>query len=59
MQDVEVIPLSSLGALIGHLTGLKPLEPFSVGPEEAFCQEPVYAVDFADIMGYMHLKRVD
>jgi magnesium chelatase family protein len=57
LPDVEVIPVSSLGELVGHLTGLRPIQPLSVNLEDAFSQEPTYAADFADIMGQEHVKR--
>ncbi len=57
MPDIEVIPVASLGDLVGHLTGLRPIEPLAVDLEDAFSQEPVYAADFADIMGQEHVKR--
>jgi magnesium chelatase family protein len=57
LPDVEVIPVASLGELVGHLTGLRPIEPFSVDLEEAFAGTVHYAADFADIMGQEHVKR--
>lgn len=57
MPDIEVISVVSLSELVGHLTGLKPLEPVSVDLRDAFDVEPAYAADFADIMGQEHVKR--
>jgi magnesium chelatase family protein len=57
LPEVEVIPVASLGQLVGHLTGLRPIEPFSVDLEEAFEGTVQYAADFADIMGQEHVKR--
>ncbi len=57
MPDVEVIPVASLGDLVGHLTGLRPIAPLEVDLKDAFSQEPPYAADFADIMGQEHVKR--
>ena len=57
MPDVEVISAPSLNDLVGHLTGLRPLEPFSIDVSEAFEQDLNYAADFADIMGQEHVKR--
>jgi magnesium chelatase family protein len=57
MPDVEVIPVANLSNLVGHLTGLRPIEPFTVNLKEAFNQTPLYAADFADIMGQEHVKR--
>ena len=57
LPDVTVFPVASLSQLVGHLTGLRPIEPFTVDIKEAFSQEPIYAADFADIMGQEHVKR--
>jgi magnesium chelatase family protein len=57
MPDIEVIPVTSLADLVGHLTGLAPVEPYIVDIEEAFSEEGEYAADFADIMGQEHVKR--
>ncbi|MCA9948144.1 MAG: YifB family Mg chelatase-like AAA ATPase [Anaerolineales bacterium] len=57
MPDLEVIPVTSLAQLVGHLTGLAPIEPFTVDIEEAFGGDSSYAADFADIMGQEHVKR--
>jgi magnesium chelatase family protein len=57
MPDIEVIPVTSLADLVGHLTGLSPVEPYTVDIEEAFSEEGEYAADFADIMGQEHVKR--
>ncbi len=57
MPDVEVLPAPSLSDLVGHLTGLKSIKPFSVELSEVFGQDLGYAADFADIMGQEHVKR--
>ena len=57
IPDLEVIPVASLAELTGHLTGLSPIEPYTVDIEEAFDEEAPYAADFADIMGQEHVKR--
>ena len=57
MPDVEIIPVTSLAELVGHLTGLRPIEPHTVNPEQIFGQDVTYAADFADIMGQEHVKR--
>ncbi len=57
LPDVEVLAVTSLSDLVGHLTGLRPLEPVSVDLQDAFDVEPAYAADFADIMGQEHVKR--
>jgi magnesium chelatase family protein len=57
MPDIEVIPVTGLADLVGHLTGLSSIEPYTVDIEDAFDGEAVYAADFADIMGQEHVKR--
>ena len=57
LPDLEVLPVASLEELVGHLTGLKSIAPFTVDLKEAFDRDLVYAADFADIMGQEHVKR--
>ncbi len=57
VPDVEVLPVTSLTELVGHLTGLRPLAPLHIDLQNAFEVEPAYATDFADIMGQEHVKR--
>lgn len=57
MPDIEVLPVVSLTELVGHLTGLRPLHPLHIDLQNAFDVEPLYAADFADIMGQEHVKR--
>ncbi|MEM7117970.1 MAG: YifB family Mg chelatase-like AAA ATPase [Chloroflexota bacterium] len=57
MPDIEVIPVTNLSQLVGHLTGLRPIAPCTVDVAAAFGQAPLYAADFADIKGQEHVKR--
>ncbi|MCP4417156.1 MAG: YifB family Mg chelatase-like AAA ATPase [Chloroflexi bacterium] len=57
LPDVEVFAVHNLAELVSHLTGIKPLTPYTVDLEEEFREKPVYAADFADIMGQEHVKR--
>lgn len=58
MPNVEVIPVTDLGQLVGHLTGLRPIAPYSVESNGQVAEEELtYAADFADIMGQEHVKR--
>jgi len=57
LPEVEVMPVANLSQLVGHLTGMSPMTPHIVDLENAFEREPVYAADFADIMGQEHVKR--
>jgi magnesium chelatase family protein len=56
MPDIEVMPVESLAQLVGHLTGLRPIEPHPVQTPVAD-ENVIYAADFADIMGQEHVKR--
>ena len=57
VPDLEVIPVTDLVQLVGHLTGMSATTPFEMTPEELLAHEPQYAADFADIMGQEHVKR--
>ncbi len=59
VPDIEVIGLDNLGQLVGHLTGLAPLdvEVSSVAGGGVISAEVSYAADFADIAGQEHVKR--
>jgi magnesium chelatase family protein len=57
MPDVEVIPVETLADLVGHLTGLRLIEPHTVDIKELNDEGLIYAADFADIMGQEHVKR--
>ncbi|MFN2104018.1 MAG: magnesium chelatase domain-containing protein, partial [Candidatus Promineifilaceae bacterium] len=57
MPDIEVIPVTNLADLVGHLSGVSPIEPYTVDIGDAFSADGVYAADFADIMGQEHVKR--
>lgn len=57
LPDIEVIPVSGLADLVGHLTGLRPIPPHQLQSGDIFGGDPAYAADFADIMGQEHVKR--
>ncbi len=57
LPDIEVMPVESLPQLVGHLTGLVPIEPHSVDLEQAFTVGANHTTDFADIRGQEHVKR--
>jgi magnesium chelatase family protein len=57
LPDVEVFPVRNLSELVGHLTGLRTIPQFSLDISDTFQTDPVYAADFADIMGQEHVKR--
>jgi len=55
IPDLEVLPVSSLTALVAHLIGALPIQPqATIQPEEL----PVYVqTDFSEIKGQEHVKR--
>ncbi len=57
LPDIEVLPVESLSQLVGHLTGLAPIQPHSVDLQEAFSVDVNHVTDFADIRGQEHVKR--
>ncbi|GIW13805.1 MAG: Fis family transcriptional regulator [Tepidiforma sp.] len=57
VEELEVYPVPSLTALVGHLNGAVPLPRFITNgssPEDPFAG---LATDFADIVGQEHVKR--
>ncbi len=57
VPNITVIPVANLSSLVGHLTGLSPISPFTLDMDDLFYQPPKYAVDFQHIMGQEHVKR--
>jgi magnesium chelatase family protein len=57
LPDIDVLPVESLSQLVGHLTGLAPIQPHSVDLQEAFTVDANHTTDFADIRGQEHVKR--
>ena len=57
VPEVEVIPVSHLQELVGHLMNLAHIPPASIDMESLIRDEANYAADFADIMGQEHVKR--
>ena len=57
IPDLEVIPVQNLSQLVGHLTGLRAIEPTQVDLETLSQDDVAYSADFADIMGQEHVKR--
>ena len=57
LPDVDVIPVTNLSELVGHLTGLRPIAPYDINLDEAFDQDLIYAADFADIKGQKHIQN--
>lgn len=58
VPEVEVIAVPTLVDLVGHLINLNPLPSFThLMAEQIEHGDPIYAADFADIMGQEHVKR--
>lgn len=57
VQDINVIPVSSLSEAVGYLNGLLPLEPTCLDINEVFNQASHYEVDFSDVKGQESVKR--
>ncbi len=54
VEGLEVIPIASLSAAVAHLTGQRPISPFSAGPAGP---TPPAEVDFAEIAGQRVARR--
>lgn len=57
LPGVEVFPVANLSQLVGHLTGMRQIAPFTTSADPFAEAEITYAADFADIMGQEHVKR--
>ncbi len=57
VQDVEVIPVTSLTEAVGFFTDQLPLEPTRVDLNTLFEKASTYDVDFADVRGQEAVKR--
>ncbi len=59
IENIEVIPVPSLGHLVEHLYQLNPLQPYNIRPEEMIKQQQPTedVIDFSDVKGQEHVKR--
>ena len=59
IQDVNIIPVRSIGQLVEHLYQLNPIQPYQTDPVADAAERalPDGIVDFADIRGQEHVKR--
>ncbi len=57
IQDLEIIPVESLFALIAHFQGLQRIAPYHPDFEFEAEELPPYAADFREIKGQEHVKR--
>lgn len=59
IEGIEVIGVESLGQLVEHLYGMNVIAPFRHEPTlDMFDTVPADLVDFADVKGQEHVKRV-
>ena len=57
VQDIEVIPVTSLAEAVGYVEGRLPLEPAVVDINAIFSQVSQHDMDFADVKGQESAKR--
>jgi len=57
VDNIEVIPVSSLSDAVGYLTGQLDLEPTAIDRDKLFARAASYDVDFADVRGQEAAKR--
>jgi magnesium chelatase family protein len=57
VEDIEVLPVNSLGELVGHLRGDAPISPVPPRTAEILARAPQHVLDLADIKGQEHAKR--
>ncbi|HIQ04507.1 MAG TPA: ATP-binding protein [Anaerolineae bacterium] len=57
IEGITVIPVDTLGDLVAHLAGFKPIAPYEVRIPFDAGDDPVYPVDFQDVKGQEHVKR--
>ena len=57
VPGVEVIPVSNLAQLVGHLQNLSPIPPYQSEFDHSLLDQPRYGTDFHDVKGQEHVKR--
>jgi len=57
VDDLEVIPVTSLTEATGFLSGQLPVEPVVIDLDEIFARAGSYDCDFGDVRGQEHIKR--
>ncbi|MBC7232717.1 MAG: YifB family Mg chelatase-like AAA ATPase [Chloroflexi bacterium] len=57
VPGIEIIPVSNLAELVGHLQGLHPIPPYHSAFDYDLLDQPRYGTDFRDIKGQEHVKR--
>jgi magnesium chelatase family protein len=57
VPGIEVIPVSNLTGLVGHLQGLNPIPGYASEFDSHLLDQPRYGTDFRDVKGQEHVKR--
>ena len=57
VQEIDVIPVTSLTEVVGYLNGQLPLEPTAIDIESIFASASRYDMDFSDVKGQESVKR--
>jgi len=57
VPDIEIIAVSDLPQLIGHLQGLNPIAPHQSQFDHDLLDQPRYGTDFRNVKGQEHVKR--
>jgi magnesium chelatase family protein len=57
VEGVAVYPVETFAALVGHLAGAQPIEPFVPARRRLAEAAPYEGTDFAEVRGQEHVKR--
>jgi len=57
VPGIEIIPVSKLSELVGHLQGLNPIAPYQSAFDLDLLDQPRYGTDSRDVKGQEHVKR--
>jgi magnesium chelatase family protein len=57
VNDIQVIPVKSIGDTVQYLNGESRISPFTVDVNEIFDKVSVYGMDFQEVKGQVHGKR--
>ena len=57
VQEIDAVPIYSMGQAVGILNGQLPIEPTSVDIASVFTEASRYEIDFADVKGQAAVKR--
>ncbi len=58
VEDIEVIPVNTLSEAVSFLTNETIIPPFSLNIADVFIESSHYDIDFSDVKGQEHVKRV-